>query len=520
MNKKTFSSFYLILLLSIVSLLEVSCKSKKVYENSAKQSDAPPNIIVFLVDDMGPMDTSVPFISDTLNNTKKYPLNNFYRTPHMDELAKQGVRFTNFYAHSVCSPSRTTIMTGQNSARHHVTTWIDPFNNNKGKYGPPDWNWKGLTSKSITIPRLLHTVGYQTIHIGKGHFGPKGSEGANPLNLGFDVNIGGGYMGRPGSYYGKDGYGNIKGDKGRAVPGLEKYYDKDVFLTEALTLEANKAITEAHQQGKPFYLYMSHYAVHAPFQSDPRFANHYKNSGKSKKAIAYATLVEGMDKSLGDIIAHVKEMGVGNNTLILFLGDNGSDAPLPIKNNYSSSAPLKGKKGNHWEGGIRVPFMAAWVTPDSESPNQKMYPIAVGAIQTELGDITDIFPTLCKVAGAPIPSNYTYDGASLLTQFRGLYNDTRQNIFINHFPHEHRSNYFTSMVNGHWKVVYHYPIKTNQPQYELFDLSTDPFETTNLAAEKPKKLLENMKLLEKQLTIEGAQYPVKNGQELRLIMPN
>ena len=112
------------------------------------------------------------------------------------------------------------------------------------------------------------------------------------------------------------------------MPGLEKYHGKDIFLTEALTLEANLAISQAQEEGKPFFLNMAHYAVHAPFYSDPRFADTYKNSGKSEKAQAYATLIEGIDKSLGDIMQHVKDLGLGENTIILFLGDNGSDAPF------------------------------------------------------------------------------------------------------------------------------------------------------------------------------------------------
>lgn len=236
----------------------------------------PPNIIVFLVDDMGLMDTSVPFLLDTNGHPIKYPLNDYHRTPNMEKLVEQGIRFSNFYDHSVCSPTRVSIMTGQNSARHRTTNWIKSESNNRTEFGPSDWNWEGLTKKSVTLPRVLHKKGYRTIHVGKAHFAPFGYEGEDPINLGFDVNIAGSSIGQPGSYYGKDGFGNIHGNKSRAVPGLEKYWNKDIFLTEALTLEANAAISRSKKDGKPFFLYMAHYAVHAPFQSDPRFADHYK----------------------------------------------------------------------------------------------------------------------------------------------------------------------------------------------------------------------------------------------------
>jgi arylsulfatase A-like enzyme len=104
----------------------------------------PPNIVIMLVDDMGVMDTSLPFLTDAEGKPKRYPLNDYYRTPNMERLAAKGIRFNNFCAMSVCSPTRISIMTGQNAARHRATNWINPDNDNAGPQGPPDWNWKGL----------------------------------------------------------------------------------------------------------------------------------------------------------------------------------------------------------------------------------------------------------------------------------------------------------------------------------------------------------------------------------------
>lgn len=478
-----------------------------------------PNIIVFLVDDMGLMDTSVPFLTDADGNQVKYPLNSFYRTPNMEQLAEQGIRFTNFYAHSVCSPTRASILTGQNAARHGVTNWIRSENNNRTAFGPSNWNWSGLTQKAVTLPRILQQSGYKTIHVGKAHFGPFNSEGEDPLKLGFDINIAGSSIGQPGSYYGEDGFGHIAGNKARAVPGLEKYHGKDIFLTEALTLEANTAIAQAKEEGKPFFLYMAHYAVHAPFQPDPRFADHYKDSDKPEKAQAYATLIEGIDKSLGDIIRHVKDLGLGENTLILFLGDNGSDAPLPIEDDYSSSSPLKGKKGNHWEGGMRVPFIAAWVSPNEKTPCQQKTPIARNAVQPQLGTVIDLFPTLCRVANANYPKGYILDGFALQKQLKGKHSSGRNELFVNHFPHgDHRSNYFTSLVKSDWKIIYHYPIE-GEPRYELFNLKNDPFETNNVADKNPEQLKLMMKVLAAEMKSKKALYPEKDKRPLELIMP-
>ncbi|WP_289055640.1 sulfatase [Carboxylicivirga marina] len=484
----------------------------------AKKNEKP-NIVIYLVDDMGLMDTSVPFVTDATGNQVKYPLNDFYRTPNMETLAEQGVRFSQFYAHSVCSPSRVSLFNGQNSARHGVTNWINSENNNITKYGPKDWTWTGLDKSSITLPALLQNAGYKTIHIGKSHLGPIGSEGENPLNLGFDINVSGNSYGQPGSYYGEDGYGNIKGNKRRAIPHLEKYHGSNVFLTEALTLEAKKAITKAKEEDKPFFLNMAHYAVHAPFHSDPRFVSHYRNSGKSAKEQAYATLIEGIDKSLGDIVQHINNLGIGENTLLLFLGDNGSDAPIKIEGGYSSSSPLRGKKGNHWEGGMRVPFIAAWISPNDKNKLQKKWPIAKNTVQTQLGSILDLFPTICSLSGVEKPKGHILDGDNLKKQLNGKKNKRRRETFLNHFPHgQHRTNYFTSLVKSDWKVIYHYQVD-EEPAYELFNLKEDPFETNNLADKEKDKLSQMIQVLSDELEDKEALYPEKNGNILEVILP-
>ena len=157
----------------------------------AASAPARPNIVVILVDDMGVMDTSLPFLTDAAGQAKRYPLNDFYRTPNMERLAARGIRFNQFCAMSVCSPTRIAIMTGQNAARHRTTNWINPDTNNAGPNGAPDWNWQGLKRGDVTLAGLLQAGGYQTIHVGKGHFGPRASAGAEPLTLGFDANVGG-----------------------------------------------------------------------------------------------------------------------------------------------------------------------------------------------------------------------------------------------------------------------------------------------------------------------------------------
>ena len=518
---------------SLVLILLAISNISVCLANDLILKETKPNIIVFLVDDMGLMDTSVPFITDAMDMPISQPLNNWYHTPNMEELAAKGTRFTQFYAQSVCSPTRASLLTGQNATRHQTTTWINPTENNRGKFGPKQWNWQGIKSQDTTFPQLLKSAGYKTIHIGKGHFGPLESEGADPTNIGFTVNIAGASWGRPKSYYGKNNYGNHSKYKAEKkplthnIPHLEAYHGKDVFLTEALTLEANKQISQAVLEQKPFMLYMSHYAVHTPFDSDPRFAKRYKNREKSSQAQAYATLVEGMDKSLGDITKKLEKLGIAENTLILFLGDNGGDAPLGKNDEIASSAPLKGKKGTSWEGGMRAPFIAAWAKPQPNNSTQQRFPIAENNINTQIATVLDIYPTVLSAASVKNPTTQVIDGVNLAEQLSGQTNTNRKNSFLMHFPHEHRHSYFTSYRLDNWKVIYNYlpEVKTKHrkkqvKRYQLYNLANDPTESFDLASSQPKDLSRMMNLMMAELTKQNAQYPTdKNGKPVMPMLP-
>ncbi len=503
---------------------------------SANAAPANPNVVIFLVDDMGVMDTSVPFLTDAAGKPKRYPLNDYYRTPNMERLAARGIRFNNFCAMSVCSPTRVSIMTGQNAARHRTTNWINPDKDNAGPNGPPDWNWRGLKKTDVALPRLLQANGYRTIHVGKGHFAPREFEVADPRAIGFDINVAGGSIGAPASYYGMQNYGNVGGPVKKqspaAVPGLEKYHGTDTFLTDALALEATSHVADAVKAEKPFFLYFASYAVHAPFNSDPRFADHYKESDKPAQAQAFATLVEGMDKALGDLLDHLEKLGVAENTLIFFLGDNGSDAPMvaPGAKNagdgqklgahiVSSSAPLRGKKGSHYEGGMRVPFIAAWAKPSANNAFQKRLPISIGVVQTQQAAVYDMFPTILALTGKTAPANYVIDGARLDTLLTGKRDASREETFLMHYPHSpHRSDYFTTYRNGDWKVIYHYfPSEVSEnSHYQLFNLKNDPFEQKNLATTEPAALKRMMQGLIAGLEKQGAVYPVEQGSNTPL----
>lgn len=488
----------------------------------AIRAAAPANIVVFLVDDMGVMDTSVPFLTGADGTARKYPLNEFYRTPNMEKLAAGGIRFNRFSAMSVCSPTRVSIMTGQNAARHRVTNWINPDSNNRGPKGPPDWNWLGLKPGDVTLPALLRQQGYRTIHVGKGHFAPRGKPGDDPCAIGFDENVGGASFGAPGSYFGSDGFGLLKGNKSHAVPGLHQYHGTDTFLTEALTLEATAKVSKAVSDKKPFFLYFAHYAVHSPFQSDPRFAAHYAQSGKNARAQAFATLVEGMDKSLGDLRSHLEKLGVANNTILLFLGDNGSDAPLGDYQAVACSAPLRGGKGSQYEGGTRVPFIASWLKGDPSNPAQVALPIPPAAIQDRPAAVYDLFPTILALAGAKAPTGHPVDGSNLAQMLAGKIDLSYPDTFLMHYPHApHRCDYFTTWRDGDWKVIYHYfPGKSlGGSRYQMFNLKDDPFEQQDLAKSHPDELRRLMGGMVARLIDQKATYPVDNDAPLKPVVP-
>jgi arylsulfatase A-like enzyme len=506
MVSRTFA--ILVLVLMIQSREPVAA----VIEAGSTDRGKQPNIVVFLVDDMGVMDTSVPFLADNRGKPKRYPLNDRYRTPNMMRLAGQGIRFEYFYANSVCSPTRVSLMTGQTSARHRTTQYINPNSNNAGKFGPVDWQWNGISKaiQSQTLPAILKKGGYRTIHAGKGHFGPVDSFGSRPENFGFDVNIAGCAWGRPGSYYGKDHFGHAsRKGKSRAVPGLEKYHGQDIHLTEALTLEMNDAIRKSVEDGQPFFAYMSHYAVHGPFQLDQRFAENYSDAKLDNKATAFATMIEGMDKSLGDILDQLDDLGVANNTLVFFLGDNGTDAPLGPTHEVACAAPLRGKKGTHYEGGIRVPFIAAWAQPDSNIESQQRLNIPQGLLSANVGTIYDLFPTILGITG--LETDALVDGVDLSTMLTGAPSD-RTPTFLMHFPHDHRSDYYTAYRLGDWKLIYHYRNAENE-RFELYNLEKDRDESENLARQNRPQLKRMIKAMAAALFKADAQYPLSDQHQ-------
>ncbi|MGI9497538.1 MAG: sulfatase [Mariniblastus sp.] len=455
-------------------------------------TEKPPNLLFFFVDDMGWQDTSVPFHSEST------ALNRDYRTPNMAKLASRGLRFTNAYACSICSPSRVSLMTGQNAARHKVTCWTLRKDTSPARPGkqflPTNWNLNGLqpagdaTQRSIAqecLPELLRKGGYRTIHAGKGHFGAQGTPGANPLNLGFDVNIAGSYMGGPGSYHGDHNFSAAWRGGGSIwdVPGLEKYHGQEINLTEAVTREAIRAVEKAVVDKTPFYLYMSHYAVHAPFEPDRRFLPNYANENWNQHKKKYASMIESMDKSLGDLLKTIDRLGVTEETIVIFMSDNGSPQNNP------RNLPLRGHKISGYEGGNRVPLIINWPGVTAEG-KRNATPVI----------IEDIFPTLLELAHLEAPDCDGQSWVPILKDNTAPPETPRELLW--HYPNFYNQPPYSSLRLGDWKLLYWH---RNQ-SFELFNLATDIGETTNLASKHPDRLRDMATRLDQQLKDKNAQF--------------
>jgi len=377
-------------------------------------------------------------------------------------------------------------MTGQNPARHGVTNWtLYKDRDQSGKHPtllpPSDWNVNSLQPNDITLPRLLKSAGYRTIHVGKAHWGAKGTPGEDPRALGFDVNIGGHAAGGPGSYLGTQNFSAAWRGGGHLwdVPGLDKYHGKDIFLSEALTIEANAEVDRAVADGVPFYLYMAHYAVHVPFAEDKRFFQKYVDAGLDHTEAMYAALIEGVDKSLGDIVANLRRHHVEDNTVIVFLSDNGGlSAHGRGGEPNTHNRPLKSGKGSSYEGGVRVPMIVVW--PGVVEP---------GSVSNVPVVCEDLFPTVLSIADVDIPSDYQakVDGRDITPILRMTGDFDADRPLYWHYPHVWGASGpgiapYSAVRQGDWKLIYFYADR----RYELYNLAKDISEERNLADAQPE----------------------------------
>ena len=439
-----------------------------------------PNIIIFMVDDMGWQDTSYPF------HTSKTTFNTLYETPNMERLAKMGVAFTNFYATPVCTPSRVSMITGMNASRHGVTNWTatmrdKPTGQQDAVMNETKWNHNGLspvegvnnTVVATPLPQILKDNGYFTIHTGKAHWGAAGTPGSNPYTLGFVVNIAGTSTGRPASYFGTQNFGRTTADY-HGVENLQAYFGQNIYLTEALTKETIQTLDYPLAQKIPFFLHLGQYAIHDPLMEDTRFYQKYLDKGMPVNEAKYASMIEGMDKSLGDILDYLTAKKALDNTIIIFVSDNGGlSAHSRAGEAHTHNKPLRSGKGSIYEGGIRVPLIIKGV-----KGSQQNIRIDEPVI------IEDLFPTILAFSKVKkYGVKQTVDGLSIEKALTKGDLNLGNRPLIFHIPNKWTTtdgdgfNYRSAIRKGNYKLIHH--IKYDN--YSLYDLSKDIGEQHDLS---------------------------------------
>lgn len=435
---------------------------------------SPPNVVFFLVDDLGYMDIGA-------NNP-----DTFYETPNIDQLSKSGMRFTDGYAaNPVCSPTRYSILTGKYPTRVDATNFFT--GTRPGKFRPAPLNNR-MPLEETTLAESLKSSGYATFFAGKWHLGP--SEEYWPEHQGFDVNQGGHNAGGP--YSGKRYFSPFEN------PRLE---DNTVgeHLPDRLAKEASKFI-EQHKD-EPFLTYLSFYSVHTPLMAPPELVKKYKAKaerlgltnkeafGKEEKLwgkpewegrpvrhlqnhATYAAMVEAMDQAVGRVLKQIDDLGLTEETIVILTSDNGG---LSTSEGWpTSNLPLRGGKGWVYEGGIREAFMirAPGITKPGTTSGEPVCSI-------------DFYPTILDLCGQSPPAEKIVDGVSLKPLLRGEPTLDRESLYW-HYPHYSNQGGFPggAIREGDWKLVERY----EDGRVHLYNLKEDIGELNDIAEQNAERV--------------------------------
>lgn len=483
-------------LLSVLLVSAMAVLHAQAAPELSAATDARPNIVVILVDDLGWADLSCQG-------------SDYHRTPNIDRLAAEGIRFTHGYAAcAVCSPSRAALMTGCYPARLGLTDWMrmsfqkespaDPalpagfvretYNVASAPGGAllTPRNPRFMPHSEVTIAELLGPAGYRCGYLGKWHLG---DAEWSPETQGFHSNVGGCDLGLPPSYF--DPYANNAWAK-NGIPTLPARR-KGEYLTDRLGDEAVKFI-EANRE-RPFFLYLAHYAVHAPIEARPDIeASYAGRRGRTQSNAAYAAMVQSVDDATGRLMETLARLGLAERTVVVFTSDNGGEA------RYANNAPLRAGKGFAYEGGIRVPWLVRW-------------PGVVRAGSTSAQPISsiDLLPTLAELAGIALPKDRPIDGVSLVSHLKSSgHEPLAPRPLFWHFPHYRAGGPapYSIVRSGDWKLIKNW----EGSKFELFNLKDDEGEQHDRAGELSGKVKELDALLAAHLQNVGAKLPQKAAE--------
>lgn len=448
----------------------------------SEPQDAQPNFLFILADDLGYKDLGCYGSS-------------FYETPHLDELADEGVKFTQAYAASpVSSPTRSSIMTGKNPARTDNTDWFgapqpDNVDNHWTRNKPllPAAYITHMNPKEVTIAEALKEAGYATFFAGKWHLGP--AEKYWPRQQGFDVNKGGWKKGSPNRSGDARGYFSPYGNP-RLKDGPEGEHLPDRLAEETVDF------IDQHQE-EPFLAFLSFYSVHTPLMAPEKLQEKYRQKkerlslqvqwgkeGSRKERLVqclpvYAAMIEAMDQAVGKVLKQLKTAGLEDNTVVLFMSDNGGLSTS--EGHPTSNVPLRAGKGWLYEGGIREPMIIKW-------PGKAK----AGSVCSVPVTSTDFYPTMLEMAGIPQKPWQHKDGISLASLLEKGQKPDREAMYW-HYPHygNQGGSPGSAIRMGRYKLIKFY----EDDHVELYDLSVDIREAHNIAREKPevkKRLLQNL----------------------------
>lgn len=425
-----------------------------------------PNVVLILVDDMGWTDLAC-YGSD------------LHETPHVDRLARDGMRFTQAYsACTVCSPSRAAILTGKYPARLHITDWIPGQMPDNPRMLVPDWT-KFLPLEETTLADVFHQAGYATASIGKWHLG---GEATYPEKHGFDLNIAGTAAPSPPTYFSP-----------WKIATLHDGRDGE-YLTDRMAAEAEKFIAGA--KDKPFFLYLPHFGVHTPVQGRADLVEKYRAKPRGKlrhQNAAYAAMVQSIDDAVGRVRRKLDELGLAERTIMVFVSDNGGRVPT------TSNAPLRVGKGSCYEGGTRVPLIVHW--PGAIKAGSECHTPVMGI---------DLYPTILEMAGLTDLARRQLDGVSLAPLLKQT-GDLQRDALYWHYPHHQHYQLGGAMPYGAIRAGDFRLIEFFDDQHvELYNLRDDLGEQHDLAAKLPEKAQQLRARLAAWRREVGAQMPTAN----------
>ena len=449
-----------------------------------------PNIVIILADDMGWTGPAC-FGSD------------LHETPNIDQLAREGIRFTQAYAASpVCTPTRASIMTGKSPARLNMTIWHEAAVQRLQSKGDeplaPPITETSLGLDYVGLAEVLHDAGYQTAHVGKWHLGDAEHY---PETQGFDVNVGGTLWGAPYTYWYPYHGERVAGNgvrEHRYIPGLAFGKEGD-YLTDKLTDAALDLL--GRMKDKPFFLSMCYHSPHTPIEGKPELVEHYRKKikeGMTHKNARYAAMVHSLDENVGRILNKLEELGVAENTMVVFLSDNGGFDEVRDGEQVTNNVPLRSGKGSLYEGGIRIPAIVKWpsVTP-------------AGSVCSEPIVSTDLYPTILDVLGvtAADAGCGELDGVSLRPVLENPDSGLDRDTLCFHYPHYYFNTGPVSAIRYEdWKLLEYY----EDAHIELYNINDDLGESKDLAKEKPEVAADLHERLKQWRERVNARLPEKN----------